>query len=165
MAETGFEPRSSHSPDHYSTKYQWYFVDLILSGDDHWRDRRLQLLPEVRSPRQNVSRRRRLAARQEQELPADRPQRHLLLHLQDRLVPSRKTSLMKKSSSLRVIAWWIKHLPGTHASGVQTQTQPTFIVLLSSRVAPPCALSLTIPVVTCSRVNICHGGGKKSQVC
>ena len=59
-------------------------------GDDLRRDHRLQLLPEVRSARQDVARRRRPAARQEQELLTDRSKRHLLLHLHDWQVPSRR---------------------------------------------------------------------------
>ena len=39
-----------------------------------------------------------------------------------------------------------------------------FIVPLSSRVPPPCTLSLTMPVVTCSSVNICQGGDKKGEI-
>ena len=29
---------------------------------------------------------------------------------------------------------------------------------------PQCALSFTMPVVTCSSVNTCHGGGKKRGI-
>ena len=38
---------------------------------------------------------------------------------------------------------WIKHWPGTQAAGDQTRTQLKFIVFLSSRIPPPCALSLS----------------------
>ena len=62
----------------------------LFTGDDLRRDHRLQLLPEVRSARQDVARRRRPAARQEQELLTDRSKRHLLLHLHDRQVSSRR---------------------------------------------------------------------------
>ena len=64
----------------------------------------------------------------------------------------------------RGIAQWIKHLPAMPAARVQTQTWPKFIVLLSSRVPPSCALSLTMPVVMCPSVNTCHGGGKKRGI-
>ena len=58
-----------------------------------------------------------------------------------------------------------KHLPCTQAAGVLTWKQPKFIVLLSSQVPPPCAFSLTMPVVMCSSINTCHGGGKKERNC
>ena len=45
--------------------------------------------------------------------------------------------------SPRGIVQWIKHSPATQAAGVRTQTQLKFKVLLSSRVPPPCALSLS----------------------
>ena len=38
---------------------------------------------------------------------------------------------------------------------------PKILVLQLSQVPPPCALSLTMPVVTCSSVNTCHVQGKK----
>ena len=58
--------------------------------------------------------------------------------------------------ALRGIAQWIKHSPATQVAGARTRTQPKFIVLLSSWVLPPCALSLTMPVFTCSSMNTCH---------
>ena len=43
----------------------------------------------------------------------------------------------------RGIAKLIKHSPGAQVARVQTCTPPKFIVLLSSRIPLPCALSLT----------------------
>ena len=72
-------------------------------------------------------------------------------------------SIASQSRSPRGIVQCIKHSPGTLAAGVQTQTLPKYIVLLSSGVSPPCALSLTMPGGMCSSMNTCQLslGGKK----